>query len=145
MPSPKALDNLISKLQSALPEIDFREDQTFTFRPPKTILFDPQNPDACLLILHEVGHFLNHDQDYLSDISLLRIEASAWERAKALAKQYKITWDEDFIQSKLDSYRGWLHQASLCPNCEINGYQDTRGYYHCPLCEQKWARQATIE
>lgn len=141
MPKLKAL---VNKLRQDYPEVIFEEADTFTFRPPKTILFSP-NAESELLLLHELGHFLDHDQDYSSDIALLRIEANAWERAKSLSEQYSIKWDEDFAQARLDSYRDWLHQASLCPTCEINGYQDKSGYYHCPLCEHKWHRQEIPE
>lgn len=141
MPKLKAL---VNKLQQDYPEITFEESETFTFCPPKTILFNPDS-DKKLLLLHELGHFLDHDQDYSSDIALLRIEANAWERAKKLCEQYSVKWDEDFAQAKLDSYRDWLHQASLCKICEINGYQDKNGNYHCPLCGQKWHRQEIPE
>lgn len=141
MPKLKAL---VNKLRQDFPEVIFKEADTFTFCPPRTILFSP-NAESELLLLHELGHFLDHDQDYSSDIALLRIEANAWERAKSLSEQYSIKWDEDFAQARLDSYRDWLHQASLCPTCEINGYQDKSGYYHCPLCERKWHRQEIPE
>jgi len=142
MPKLKAL---INKLHEHYPELSFVEGEVFTFRPPRTILYNPKLEGAELILLHEVGHYLDNDQDYSSGIGLLRIEADAWERARALSDAFNVAWDEDFIQSKLDSYRNWLHQSSLCPICEINGYQDKNGFYHCPLCEKKWRCQLPAE
>ena len=134
---------LINKLSLDYPEISLKIGERFAFRPPNTIFYNEENlqerPD--LLLLHELGHYLNGNQDYTSDIALLRIESEAWETAKKLAKKYKIKWDEDFVQDRLDSYRDWMHNASLCSVCNINGYQDTNGLYHCPLCNKKWPRK----
>ena len=142
MPKLKAL---INRVQTDYPELQFESGEVFTFRPPQTILYNPSVEGAELVLLHELGHYLDKDQDYTSDIALLRIEAEAWQRAKSLSETYQINWDEDFAQAKLDSYRDWLHQASLCPVCEVNGYQDKQGHYHCPLCEKSWHRQEIPE
>lgn len=141
------LANLISKIQQDYPDLQIESGERFTFRPPNTIFYDESNTEdrLDLLILHELGHYLNHNEDYSSDIALLRIESEAWNRAKGLTKKYKIKWDEDFAQDHLDSYRDWLHQASLCPICNINGYQDTNGLYHCPLCSKKWQNHLRAE
>lgn len=138
------LNALIKQLQADHPELLFEANERFTFHPPNTIYYnaDIERPD--LQILHELGHYLDNDADYTSDIALLRIESNAWATAKKLAKKYKIKWDEDFIQSKLDSYRDWLHNASLCSVCQINGYQSGQ-YYHCPLCGKKWQNTLQAE
>lgn len=138
MPKLKAL---ISKVSSDYPDLSFEKSEVFTFRPPNTILYNSNQEGAELTLLHELGHYLDEDKDYSSDIALLRIEAKAWQRAESLAEQYDISWDEDFAQAKLDSYRDWLHQASLCSICEINGYQDKTGHYHCPLCGKQWTNR----
>lgn len=132
------LKTLINRVSTDYPNLNFEQSEVFTFRPPNTILYNSNQEGAELTLLHELGHYLDKDKDYSSDIALLRIEAKAWQRAESLAEQYNISWDEDFAQAKLDSYRDWLHQASLCPICEINGYQDKTGHYHCPLCSKKW-------
>ena len=132
------LKTLINRVSTDYPNLNFEQSEVFTFRPPNTILYNSNQEGAELTLLHELGHYLDEDKDYSSDIALLRIEAKAWRRAESLAEQYNISWDEDFAQAKLDSYRDWLHQASLCPICEINGYQDKAGHYHCPLCSKKW-------
>ena len=135
------LKALINSIKTDYPELQFEQSEIFTFRPPKTILYNSSQERADLILLHELGHYLDKDQDYASDIALLRIEAEAWQRAEDLSFRYHLHWDEDFAQAKLDSYRDWLHRASLCPSCEINGYQDKQGRYHCPLCEKSWHRQ----
>lgn len=135
------LNTLIKQLRADHPELLFEASECFTFHPPNTIYYVPDSEHPDLQILHELGHYLDHDADYTSDIALLRIESNAWATAKKLAKKYQVKWDEDFIQSKLDSYRDWLHNASLCPICQINGYQSGT-YYHCPLCGKKW--QSTL-
>ena len=126
------LNTLIKQLQADHPELRFEANERFTFHPPNTIYYnaDTERPD--------------NDADYTSDIALLRIESNAWATAKILAKKYKIKWDEDFIQSKLDSYRDWLHNASLCSVCQINGYQSGQ-FYHCPLCGKKWKNTLQAE
>lgn len=142
MPKLKAL---INKILKDYPDLQLTQDEIFSFHPPCHISYNPNLEKAELTLLHELGHYLDHDQDYSSDIALLRLEADAWQRAKQLSEQYGVSWDEDFAQSKLDSYRDWLHQASLCSVCEINGYQDKNGNYHCPLCGLKWPAKSLPE
>ena len=131
------LTSLLNKLQQDYPELSFSSAERYQFSPPATIYFDAANPEP-LLLLHELGHYLLKQYDYTSDIELLRIESAAWQQAKQLCATYKVEWDEDFAEDRLDSYRNWLHANSLCPNCQISGYQDTNGLYHCPLCAKKW-------
>lgn len=136
------LNTLLKQLKADHPKLLFKKSERFTFQPPNTILYCTKTERPDLQLLHELGHYLNHDTDYASDIALLRIESNAWATAKKLAIKYHIGWDEDFIQVKLDSYRDWLHSASLCPICQINGYQSGQNY-HCPLCGKLWPRNAT--
>lgn len=131
------LASLINKLQSRYPELSFCAAERYQFTPPQTILYNPAEPEQ-LLLLHEVGHYLTGHYDYSSDIELLRIESDAWHHAKNLCSDLNITWDEDFAEARLDSYRDWLHANSLCSNCQLSGYQDKTGLYHCPLCAKKW-------
>lgn len=138
------LNTLLKQLQSDHPELRFEVNERFTFHPPNTIYYNTNGERPDLQLLHELGHYLDNDADYTSDIALLRIESNAWATAKKLAKKYQIRWDEDFIQAKLDSYRDWLHNASLCPVCEINGYQSGPNY-HCPLCGKSWQSQCPVE
>jgi hypothetical protein len=138
------LSTLLKKLQSDHPELLFQKGERFTFHPPNTIFYCTKSERPDLQLLHELGHYLDSDQDYTSDIALLRIESNAWTTAKKLAKKYAIKWDEDFAQAKLDSYRDWLHNVSLCSVCQINGYQ-SGAYYHCPLCGKSWQNTLRAE
>ena len=69
------------------------------------------------------------------DVERLRMENEAWEKARELARVYKIEVNEDLIQEELDTYRDWLHQKSRCPRCRLTRFQTTDGQYHCPRCE----------
>lgn len=141
MPSFK---HLVTKLQTDFPSVDFVAGERYTFHPPNQVIFDARHPDQ-LSLLHELGHFLIKAHDYQYDVELLRIESAAWAKAAELANDYHVAWNEDNIQDHLDSYRDWLHQVSLCPNCQLSGYQDTTGCYHCPLCEHEWQRNLLPE
>ena len=138
------LNSLIDKLSQDYPELLFSAADRYQFTPPNNILFNPDEPEP-LLLLHEVGHYLTDHYDYSSDIELLRIESAAWQEAKNICSRYKISWDEDFAEDRLDSYRNWLHACSLCSDCQINGYQDKTGLYHCPLCAKNWPSKFTPE
>ncbi len=134
------LNSLLSKLRADYPDLNFTRAERFQFSPPATVFYDPSETEP-LLLLHEVGHYLSKQYDYSSDIELLRIESIAWEQAHQICARYGVAWDDDFAQERLDSYRDWLHANSLCSNCQISGYQDTAGLYHCPLCAKKWQRK----
>lgn len=138
MPS---LSQLITNLRLAYPDLIIAAGDRFRFHPPRTIFY-PKNPPAttapCLYLLHEVGHYLQKDQNYTTDLELLQLESRAWANAKTLCQKFQITWDQTFAEHCLDSYRDWLHNRSLCPNCLINGYSDPSGLYHCPLCAKTW-------
>ena len=129
------LNSLLNKLRKDYPALTFESGERFKFTPPSTIYYSDGSP---LELLHEVGHYLLDKNTYISDIELIRIESEAWDKAKQLCKTYKVKWDEDFAQDHIDTYRDWLHVVSLCKNCQLAGYQDESGLYHCPLCGAKW-------
>lgn len=132
MPS---LNKLTAKLRKDYPTLTLKRGERFQFSPPSTIYYADGSP---LELLHELGHFLIKKTDYTSDIDLIRIESEAWDKAKQLCATYEVNWDEDFAQDHIDTYRDWLHVVSLCKNCQLAGYQDESGLYHCPLCGAKW-------
>lgn len=132
MPS---LKTLVAKLRKDYPELTFKEGERFQFTPPSTVFY--ADGDS-LLLLHELGHYLLERNDYSSDIELVRIESEAWAKAHELCTRYSVKWNNDFAEDRLDTYRDWLHYSSLCKNCELAGYQDDAGIYHCPLCNAKW-------
>ncbi len=133
MPS---LNQLVAKLRADYPNLSIRLGDQTKFTPPDQIFYTAAA--SPLELLHELGHFLIHQNSYTSDIELVRIEAAAWQQAAQLCPTYGITWDRDFAEDHLDTYRDWLHVVSLCQNCNLAGYQDDTGCYHCPLCGARW-------
>ena len=127
--------NFLKAIKKAYPNLVFKQGKRFSFRPKTTIFFDPSAENFELLLLHELGHALNGDFSYKTDIERLKIEVSAWETAKSLAKTFKIPFDEDFMESELDSYRDWLHKKSLCKSCGLTRFQTPDSIYHCPHCD----------
>ena len=136
------MQNLIKKLAKDYPDLNITEGSRFQFTPPSTLFYaadtEYSGAEAKLLFLHELGHYLIGEDDYRTDIELLEIEARAWSKARELCAKYGINYDEDFAEDRLDSYRNYLHYASLCKNCQLAGYQDDAGTYHCPLCGATW-------
>lgn len=132
------MQNLVKKIAKNFPELQILEGERFKFSPPNQLFYgdDDENPE--LLLLHELGHYLTREIDYSTDIELLEIEAKAWNEARKLCEKYNVKYDEDFAEDCLDSYRNYLHYASLCKNCQLAGYQDNRGNYHCALCGATW-------
>ena len=127
--------NFLGVIKKTYPNLVFKQGKRFSFHPKTTIIFDPIAKNFELLLLHELGHALNGDFSYKTDIERLKIEVSAWETAKSLAKTFKIPFNENFMESELDSYRDWLHKKSLCKSCGLTRYQTPDGTYHCPHCE----------
>lgn len=136
------MQKLISKLTKDFPDLQIEAGERFQFTPPATLFYTTEtgysDAEAKLLLLHELGHYLLGETDYHSDIELLEIEAKAWAEAEELCAKYGVKYDEDFAEDRLDSYRDYLHRVSLCKVCQLSGYQDERGRYHCPLCGATW-------
>ena len=134
--TPNAKENkLLGRLKTDYPDFLFKNGQKFAFRPPKTIFIGPPQPNFALLTLHELAHAFCKHKSYDTHIERLKMESEAWERAKTLAAHYGITWDDDFVQSQLDTYRDWLHTKSLCKTCHLTRFQTPDGAYHCPRCD----------
>lgn len=139
------MEAFLSTLEQDFPNISFKQGHDFHFHPPTTVFYPNRElvkytkNEFKLLLLHEVGHAILHHKDYESAVDLLQIEAAAWEEAKKYIKKYHISWDEDFKDDRLDSYRDYLHKQSSCPRCSLNGYFSTRdSSYHCPNCNYSW-------
>lgn len=127
--------NLLTTLKSTYPQFSFKKGKKFAFRPPKTIIFGPYEPHAELLLLHELGHATLGETTFKTDVERLKIESKAWNQAKNLAASLNIIFDQSFAENKLDSYRDWLHQKSLCKTCGLTRFQTADGKYHCPKCD----------
>lgn len=126
---------LLPRLQTDHPELRFVSGKKFAFRPPRTIVIGPEEPRDDLLLLHELGHALSRHQHFTSDAARLKLEVAAWAKAEELAAHYQVPWDEELVQTELDTYRDWLHSRSRCPHCGLTRYQTTDGAYHCPRCD----------
>ena len=123
----------LAKIRSDFPDIRFVEGSRFSFRPPKTVVVEPDG--EALLLLHEIGHALIGIYDFKTEVGRLKIEVMAWEKARELAVAYGVEVDENLIESELDSYRDFLHQKSRCPACGLTRFQTPDGAFHCPRCD----------
>ncbi len=129
------LANLLKRVREDFPTLKFRASKRFSYRFPRTINFEYESYRAELQLLHELGHALLLHKDFTTDPERLKMEREAWEKARELAEQYNIYYDEEFVEEELDSYRDWLHQRSRCKECGLTRYQTKDGVYHCPNCE----------
>ena len=129
------MDDFVSKLEKDFPDLKFKTGKKFAFRPPRTIVLGPEEPNYKLLTLHEVAHALCGHRDFKIDVERVKMECEAWEKARELAQDYGIEANEDLVQNELDTYRDWLHQKSRCRICGLTRFQTTDGRYHCPRCE----------
>jgi len=130
-------NSLLETLKNRYPDYKFCSSKRFSFRPPRTILFNPDDPNFNSLLLHELGHATLNHHDFKTDITRLKMERAAWDQAIKIATELDITIDDALIEEELDSYRNWLHQRSKCKKCGLTCYQTPDGVYHCPHCEQK--------
>lgn len=136
MPS---LSLLVATLKKRYPDFSFTEAEHFSWSPTEqAILYNASEPNAPLLLLHELSHALLKHSKYRRDVELIAMETAAWEKARALTAEFEISYDEDVAQDHLDTYREWLHARSTCPNCSANGYQIEAFRYECPACTHSW-------
>lgn len=127
--------DFLERLRQDYPGLRFRDGAKFAFRPPKTIILGPPEPFSELLTLHEVSHAILGHKDFKMDVTRLKMETEAWQKARELANYYDIEVNEELIQEELDTYRNWLHKKSRCPQCGLTRYQTPDSLYHCPRCE----------
>lgn len=144
----RAEQKFVRLLERDYKEVEFRWGQprfSYRLKNGKKVVFlgEPQ-PNFGLLALHELGHALCEHKDYNTHVERLKIESEAWEMAKTVYSNYATNthladilpeWNEDIVQEKLDTYREWLHNKSLCKKCGLTMYQTKDGKYHCPRCE----------
>jgi hypothetical protein len=135
------MTNLISKIHNLYPTLDFEKSNLFYYSSSKNKIYysDILTTKDKWSFLHEVGHALLNHKQYNSDFSLLKMEIEAWEKAKKIAKKFKINIAENHIQDCLDSYRDWIYKRSLCPVCKTSSFQDNlNNCYLCINCNTKW-------
>ena len=134
-----AFNNLLQQLRADFPELTFVAGDRFQWSARSaTVTYDTSNPEHLAVLLHETAHgVLGHDS-YLYDLDLIQLEREAWSTAIELGARYDVPVDEVTVEDALDTYRDWLHQRSICPQCGSNGVQ-TRAYtYACVICHQNW-------
>lgn len=135
--------SLVDKVRKDFPEITFIAGDDFVWSAAtSTITYQPLKKQADVsAFLHELAHARLEHINFGSDIELLSKEAEAWHYAQAyLAPRYNFAIVSDYIEDQLDSYRDWLHNRSLCPNCRQTGIQNATqmAQYNCLNCNQKW-------
>lgn len=145
---------LLRAVEQDYPDFCFRTGKKFAFRPPRTIVVPDFTRDAetsvsreekpcsaaeqkicSLRLLHELGHATLGHRNFATDIERLRMERAAWDRARKFCQKYGVEYDENFVETELDTYRDWLHQRSTCRNCGQTRYQTADSEYHCPFCD----------
>ena len=135
----RSMSSLIHKLKTDFWQLNFLPAEQFSWSPvTKTVFYAANEPNAPLLLLHELGHATLEHHDYQRDISLLAMETAAWGVAAELASTYKVRMSDDVIQDHLDTYRDWLHARSTCPECGATGYQTEARQYRCVACSHEW-------
>ena len=113
--------NLLIRLSSDFVDISFKESDIFKWSyKEKTIYFNPLEKYTVFSIslLHELAH--------------------ATLKTKEPCEKYNITFNENFAENNLDTYRNWLHLRSLCPDCKVNGMQLSNLNYRCLACFREW-------
>jgi len=134
---------LLPKLAEAYPHLKFVAAGSFYWSPETSEVFYDQNraddTSAIWSLLHETSHALLGHTSYEADVELLHLEVAAWDRALALAADYGIKIDNNYVQDCLDTYRDWLYRRSLCPGCGTQCLQmDTSNHYRCFNCHTRW-------
>lgn len=120
--------------------IEFKPSDKFRWSPEDNVIFfNPNLPKSSWSLLHEIGHVLCNHKSYNSDIGLIKMETQAWQKAREIAKKYKLKTDENHIEKCLDSYRNWLYRRSSCPKCSQAGIEKHIGIYSCINCKNKWS------
>lgn len=131
--------SLIQQLANDFPHLTITAGDSFRWSPgERTVYYQPDHPQVAELLLHETSHGLLEHADYSSDVTLLAMEAAAWEKAATLGKEYGITIEQSVVDEHLDTYREWLHARSTCPACTATGYQTKSNEYSCPACQHTW-------
>jgi hypothetical protein cdiviTM7_01560 len=145
----RKLNNLftlfLADLQNLYPNYIFKPSSRFHFHPPRTIYYETNLSSFksfALQLLHELGHAVSNHRDYHCSIERLKIETEAWQVAETIynthsewKSQYHLSFDKDFAESHLDTYRHWLHQKSTCQKCGLTMFQNKKQQWVCPHCD----------
>lgn len=136
---PLSISSIRSYIARELPDITLTEGTNFLWNPSKrSIEYNSSDENYVISLLHELGHAQLQHADYSQDITLVTMEAQAWQRAKIIAQSLGSDISDELIQADLDTYRDWMHARSVCPDCSQNGVQIASREYTCPICHTKW-------
>lgn len=102
------------------------------------ITYAPAATNANAYLLHEFGHALLNHASYKHDVDLIKMERAAWDEACHLGRAMGVTIHDNLVEDSIDTYRDWLHNRSLCPNCSATGVQATPDSYQCVACHTTW-------
>lgn len=133
------------------PNIDFMSAQRFVWSPKKQVVYYDnrrlKTQAGQIALLHEIGHALLKHQTYEYDIDLINMEVEAWDEARRLAKQFKVSLNEEHINQCLETYRIWIYKRSRCPECSNISLQQTPTSYACFNCGSSWqvAQSKTVQ
>ena len=138
----QSVNSLLKYLSSELSHIKFKAGRRFLWSPENGVVSyiapELRTEQGIWTLLHETGHAQLAHKTYKTDFELLSLEVAAWQQAKLLGKELKITINEDHVQDCLDTYRDWLHKRSTCPTCGTVGLQHTPSEYRCHNCLTNW-------
>lgn len=141
------MEAIITELREQYPTLRFTPGTQFYWSPETgEISYEStaRGRRAVWSLLHETGHALLGHTSYQADFELVRLEMAAWERARELAADFRITISEDHIQNSLDTYRDWLHKRSICPTCGTKCLQQNDfAHYRCFNCHTVWKVSAS--
>jgi hypothetical protein len=135
------INKTFSKILSDNSAIAFERGSTFCWSSSKGVITHKpiKTKQNLWQLLHELAHAKLKHYDYASDVGLIRMEAEAWNHARhKLAPKYSVVIDYGFIEDSLDTYRQWLHERSLCPQCKQTGIQKNENTYNCFNCRCLW-------
>lgn len=136
------MEPLIKALRKDHPELKFIKGEILCWSPrAKEIRYCSSDDSSSVLgVLHEVGHAKLKHYTYKTDLELLQKEVLAWQQAIRLAQKYNLQLQNgpSHVEDCLDTYREWLYRRSLCPDCGMNGIQETPRRYICMNCTNAW-------
>ncbi len=133
--------SLLIKIQQKYPKVTFVKESEFYWSSKDQSVhtgFKDYSETEYWTLFHEIAHCLLKHESFCTDYELLKMELEAWERAKPIARQFKKTISQEYIENCLDTYRDWLHKRSLCSQCNTNGIQVVRNQYRCITCNSAW-------
>lgn len=136
------MEKMLHRLRERFPQLRFREGRTFYWSPGTSEVFYTLRANgerAVWSLLHETSHAILGHNHYNSDFELLQMEVAAWQQTRCLSQELSVEMSEDHIQDCLDTYRDWLFNRSICPQCNNRSLQQPgTQHYRCFNCHALW-------